>query len=332
MPIIQKQNIDLTNVSLIGYDQTKDGDEKNSNSFVHFFLDDYKFEVIWRDPEPRLEKLSQYKGILSPQFSTYYTMPVTLQMYNTFRSRWCGAYFQSKGFNVIPTISWGLPKSYLYCFDGVEEGSIVAVSTLGVKREKDFFMQGYNEMLRRIKPEVIICYCKPFEEMQGNIITVDYAETNNLTKKKIFYGYLENSFYEKKTKQLETPQATKSYYVLKKCGYVVNAGMGGGGGGSSGYIKVNVGQQDKHIPDTNNYNQYIANGKHPSILNGNPQQLLDDFAGTGKKIPNTNKERVNFRKIIGQYYDETTGTYVDTTNGIIHYDSKGSAHIVPARP
>ena len=46
MPIIQKQNIDLTNVSLIGYDQTKNGDEKNSNSFVHFFLDDYKFKSV----------------------------------------------------------------------------------------------------------------------------------------------------------------------------------------------------------------------------------------------------------------------------------------------
>lgn len=52
-----------------------------------FFLDDYKFEVICNDPEPRLEKLSQYKGVLSPQFSTFYTMPVPLQIYNTFRSR-----------------------------------------------------------------------------------------------------------------------------------------------------------------------------------------------------------------------------------------------------
>ena len=76
MPVIQKQDVDLDNVSLIGYDKTKSGDKAGANSFVHFFLDDYKFEVIWNDPEPRLEKLSQYRGVLSPQFSTYYTMPV----------------------------------------------------------------------------------------------------------------------------------------------------------------------------------------------------------------------------------------------------------------
>jgi hypothetical protein len=102
-------------------------------------LDDYKFEVVWNDPEPRLEKLSQYKGALSPQFSAYYTMPVSLQIYNTFRSRWCGAYLQSKGFTVIPTVYWGQPQSYWYCFDGIEKNSVVALSTLGVKKKRIFF-------------------------------------------------------------------------------------------------------------------------------------------------------------------------------------------------
>lgn len=215
IPVIKSQKIDMKNISFIGYDQIKLHDHKNKNKYVHFFLDDYKFEVIWNDPEPRLNKLKQYNGILAPQFSVYYTMPLSMQIYNTFRSRWCGAYLQSKGLTVIPTVSWGLPDSYWFCFDGVEEGSVVAVSTLGVKKEKDFFMQGYNEMLRRIKPKAVICYSTPFEEMKGNIITVDYAETNNL--KYHTYTFVNEMQYYK-----------KSY------GYVVSDGMGGGGGGSSG--------------------------------------------------------------------------------------------------
>ena len=111
-------------------------------------------------------------------------MPVPLQIYNTFRSRWCGAYLQSKGFKVIPTVSWGLPQSYWYCFDGIEKGSVVAVSTLGVRKEKDFFLQGYSEMLRRLKPKAVICYNTPFDEMGGNIITVSYEETNNIEHNK----------------------------------------------------------------------------------------------------------------------------------------------------
>lgn len=97
LPVIRRQEIDLKDVKLIGYDKTKPDDKANAKSFVHFFLDDYKFGVLWNDLEPRLQKLSQYKGILSPQFSTYYTMSAAMQIYNTFRSRWCGAYLQSKG-------------------------------------------------------------------------------------------------------------------------------------------------------------------------------------------------------------------------------------------
>ena len=32
----------------------------------------------------------------------------------------------------------------------------------------------YNELLRRIEPEKIICYNEPFSEMQGDIVFVDY--------------------------------------------------------------------------------------------------------------------------------------------------------------
>ena len=95
-------------------------------------------------------------------------------------------------------------------------------------------------------------------------------------------------------------------------------------------VKINPGQQDKHIPGTNNYKQELANGKPRSILNENPNQLLDDYAGTGQKI-NDYKERIDFGKTIGQYYDEVAGTYSDTSIGIVTYGNKG-AHIIPARP
>ena len=112
----------------------------------------------------------------------YSEMPLSLKVYNTFRSRWCGAYLQSKGIKVIPTVAWGEPNTFWFCFDGIEKGSTVAVSTLGVRTEKTLFMQGYDEMLRKIKPSTIICYGKPFDEMKGEIIEVDYAEVNNLNK------------------------------------------------------------------------------------------------------------------------------------------------------
>jgi hypothetical protein len=46
------------------------------------------------------------------------------------------------------------------------------------KEQKEWFMAGYNEMLRQIEPERIICYNTPFPEMEGNIVYVDYDRSS----------------------------------------------------------------------------------------------------------------------------------------------------------
>ena len=183
MPIIKKTKLDLDNIELIGYDKLSEGQKEK---IVHFFLDDYKFEVLWKDPEPRVDKLKEYRAILSPQFSMYTEMPIAVQLHQVFKSRWCGAYFQSKGLKVIPSLVWGEADTFWFSFDGIDEGSVVAVSTVGMRTEKQLFIAGYKEMLRRIKPKAIICYGEPFDEMEGKLIVIDYAKTNNLTQEKSF--------------------------------------------------------------------------------------------------------------------------------------------------
>lgn len=192
LPLIKKQEISLEDVSLIGYDKINQSNDYKST--VHFFLDDYRFESIYNNPEKKIETLKKFNAVLSPDFSMFVEMPIALQLFSTFKNRWVGAYLQEQGISVIPTVRWGDLTSFNFCFDGIEKGCAVAVSTIGVKKEKAHFMLGYNEMLNRIKPSKIICYGKPFDEMKGDIIEVDYAKTNNLSKgyiKKIF-GYISN--------------------------------------------------------------------------------------------------------------------------------------------
>ncbi|WIY59585.1 polymorphic toxin type 50 domain-containing protein [Bacillus arachidis] len=97
---------------------------------------------------------------------------------------------------------------------------------------------------------------------------------------------------------------------------------------------MKAGAQEKHIPNAPNYKQEVANGKNKSIFYGDnktAQELLDKFAGKGLLLPDGKKERVDFGKPIGKYYDRDTGQYLETTRGMIHYGKDG-AHIVPARP
>lgn len=192
LPLIKKQEIGLEDVSLIGYDKINQSNDYKST--VHFFLDDYRFESIYNNPEKKIETLKKFNAVLSPDFSMFVEMPIALQLFSTFKNRWVGAYLQEQGITVIPTVRWGDLTSFNFCFDGIEKGCAVAVSTIGVKKEKAHFILGYNEMLSRIKPSKIICYGKPFDEIKGDIIEVDYAKTNNLSKgyiKKIF-GYISN--------------------------------------------------------------------------------------------------------------------------------------------
>jgi len=74
---------------------------------VHFFLYDYRFERVWKNPDSDIEKLSRYRAVLSPDFSMYLEMAPVMQLYNVFRNRWCGAYWASKGIRVIPSVNWG---------------------------------------------------------------------------------------------------------------------------------------------------------------------------------------------------------------------------------
>lgn len=183
IPFIQKQVIDTSNLSLIACSDTRSNDNaENKRCGVHFFVDDYRFSGIYNDPEKSLAKLSQYAFLLTPDYSTYSDMNLWRQLESVAHSRWVGAFWQSKGLKVIPTISWGDARSYGFCFDGVEQNSVVAVGMIGCKHNKLAFMRGYNAMLDRLLPSAIICFGKPFDDMDGNIIAVDYLSSRKVVR------------------------------------------------------------------------------------------------------------------------------------------------------
>jgi hypothetical protein len=130
---------------------------------THFFLDDYRFESVWRNPRKSLPKVQKYPVVLTPDFSLYRDYPLASQLWNVYRNRWCGAYWQQQGLWVIPTVSWSSAESYPFCFLGIPKGSVVAVSTVGVKWRTDMlaytlFVNGFQEMVERIEPVAVIAY------------------------------------------------------------------------------------------------------------------------------------------------------------------------------
>jgi hypothetical protein len=77
---------------------------------------------------------------------------------------------------VIPTITWAEDKSFDFCFEGIETGAVVAVSTVGNMDNTKEFMAGYLAMIKRIKPELVINYGQKIEGMDeaADILSIPY--------------------------------------------------------------------------------------------------------------------------------------------------------------
>lgn len=159
---------------MIGFNYAKSEKEK-ANKGIHFFLDDYQFVRLWNKPYAYINLLKQFNVVFTPDFSLYNDFPKAMQIYNHYRKHWLGAYWESLGINVIPTICWGDKESFEWCFDGEPTGGTIAVSSVGTQNSieaRKLFLNGYNEMLCRLQPETVIFYGSVPDECRGNIIGI----------------------------------------------------------------------------------------------------------------------------------------------------------------
>lgn len=155
MPVITAEHYIPDSLLPFNYVLSKDKFE----SGVHFFIDDYQFERIWNSPEKYMERLSKFTCCLTPDFSLYMDMPIAMQIWNVYRSRMIGQIMQDNGIKVIPTLSWSSEDSYSFCFDGIEKGGTVAVSTVGCVRDaKEAWYAGMDEAMQRLEPSCVLVY------------------------------------------------------------------------------------------------------------------------------------------------------------------------------
>lgn len=161
-------------VEFLGFNYCKTQAKKNQTDYgIHFFLDDYQFNRLWKSPDKYLQVLSKFKYVLSPDFSLYLDYPKAIQIYKHYQKHWLGAYWELHGLKVIPTICWSDKESYKWCFDGEPKNTIVAVSSIGTQKDlqsKELFLNGYNEMLKRLQPKQVLFWGNIPKELDKSII------------------------------------------------------------------------------------------------------------------------------------------------------------------
>ena len=100
-------------------------------------------------------------------------------------------------------------------------------------------------------------------------------------------------------------------------------------------LKLNTGNQNKHIKSSHSYNP----ADEKSIFNGTleeAQELVQKYHGKGefrftKDGKWTSKEIITLEKEIGVTFNKTTQEWKKTNRLAIHYGKKGT-HIVPIEP
>ena len=149
---------------------------KREERGIHFFVDDYQFQCLWSAKEKYASMLKQFKVVLTPDFSPYYDWPIMVQRWNHYRKHLLGAWMQSIGCRVYPTITWSDERSLEWCFDGEPYRATVCVSNVGMQKNEEnrrLFLVGYERMMEVLEPETILFYGKVPNECYGNIVPIE---------------------------------------------------------------------------------------------------------------------------------------------------------------
>lgn len=159
---------DFVPSKLLAYSDKGATAHHDPSAAVHFFLDDYRFETMWTKPQRGLSRVMRVGAALTPDFSLWRDMPLALQLFQVYRARWVGLWMHQHGIRVIPTVGWSTPESYEFCFTGIPAGSVVAISTVGVRgvEATALFRAGLQEMRWRLQPSTILVYGRSLGEDQ----------------------------------------------------------------------------------------------------------------------------------------------------------------------
>jgi len=139
---------------------------RHRTGVCHFFLMDRQFESVWRRADVGLRAVQRFDVVCTPDFSLYRDRPPAEQLYNVYRNRWCGRFWQSRGLHVVPTIRWSTPASYPFCFLGVPPRQIVATGTPDLRDPvaRKLFARGLEKVFEILEPRGLILFGVPSKD------------------------------------------------------------------------------------------------------------------------------------------------------------------------
>ena len=132
-----------------------------SDSLVVFFLNDQRFYSALSHPWDYTKQLLCYTGVIGPDLSQYIDMDYVIRLYHNYWNKVFTAYWQIRGINMYPNVTWSLPDSYEYCIAGLPRNSVIAINSMGVPKyhfSKGLWLKGYRYVVKHLDPILILRY------------------------------------------------------------------------------------------------------------------------------------------------------------------------------
>lgn len=172
VPYIQPFTDDISGIEWFSFGE-KANIKNPENSGIHFYIDDYKFDSIWKQPDRWLNLFRKCKAVVTPDFSCYTDMPKAQQLWNHYRRQWLGAYWQENGVNVIASLSWANGQLYDWSLAGIPQNTICATSFVGYGIDVELSVEELKTAIEKLKPETECKRnCKGLSANTYNLISI----------------------------------------------------------------------------------------------------------------------------------------------------------------
>ena len=136
-----------------------------TRAVLAFYTDDARFESVWNYPDKMAMRIlnAGLVGAVAPNYSLWPGQALAVHIWNTYRSRWVGRYFQEAGISVVPDVNWSGPEDYDFCFAGIPmEAPCISIQVQTFRSnqpdEVRRVVDGIAEALRRLRPQRVLFY------------------------------------------------------------------------------------------------------------------------------------------------------------------------------
>lgn len=136
-------------------------------AWLHFYVHDIRFLRFLESPGAWLRRIRRFAGVVGMDNSVYFDLPLCEQKHSVYLNRAADLWFARHGLRHVPNVSWGDWRSFSWCFDGIEPGKTVAVSShgcIGTRADKARFLEGLAEAVAALRPPSVVFHGRLFPE------------------------------------------------------------------------------------------------------------------------------------------------------------------------